>query len=514
MLASDPQPVEVLRDSIARIEAFERTRKPFRMRRCGLHLWPMVKYLLVKQTILAMGSGFAISDRYATYSRMLSMNDVAGKSWCDRRQIWRQTRRVNLSELLPDLADRAPSEQPAPVLLFGKASGFQDSSQGRVNVHHHALRTELAARGHTTLAFYAGGASAEDLAPTALHGGDVDLDPLIRSVARNSPMEAYAERFLRLVFPDLEFIVQRTGHQVADLCAYADVLAGRMALSLGAMSELVHRLAPRAVFLSNYASFYGWPMAYVCRKIGIPCIDIQHGIEGRYNGAYHWAAAPVLDWNIVPSHHLTWTQTDADLFTEQHRRRRAAVMSSHTLQFDRLTRRSRSIPLQFSGLRPPVLLFAGQSTNDILTARALQQDGLSVIFRSHPTRRAETHDLVDAADLENLHCTLADETPLTQLLETCDGLITGYSATILEAVELGKPVYALAAFARLLAEDYDDALGDLLTVDPNLGGEGLTERLRSWSRTVAQKAKSEQSVTNPFTPPDLGTILDTLKIGL
>jgi hypothetical protein len=503
--------VDILRDQVTRIEAFEQTGHPIRMQQHGLHVWPLIKYLLVKQTIFAMGTGFAATDTFDVYADTLRRQDIARKGWLKRCRLWRKARSFDPAKVLPDLKALPPDGQAGTVLLFGSASGFQDLGQGRVSVHHHALRLELAARGYRTLAFYADHPQAQDLADSSLYGGSIDLDPLIRHVIGVAPFTASAQGFLRPVFQDLEAVTRQTGHSVESLCAYADILTGYMATATAAMSALLRPLRPRAVFFSNYASFYGWAMAHVCRRLGIPCIDIQHGIEGRHNGAYHFAVTPPEDWNVLPTHHLTWTRADADLFTGQHADRRAAVMGTHTRQFARLSGKTHPEALQALRAKAPVLLFTAQFAPDILIARDLARAGLTVIFRSHPTRREETHALVDPADLEALHCQMGSETPLTQLIQACDGLITGYSATILEAAELGKPVFATGAFAEVLAQDYGDTLRDVLTVDPRHGSASLVERLRIWAGTLNS---ASDCALHPGAVPELGTALDALQAGI
>lgn len=510
----DLQAVDILRDQVTRIEAFEQTGHPIRMQQHGLHVWPLIKYLLIKQTIFAMSTGFAATDAFDVYANTLHRQDIARKGWLKRRRLWRKARTFDPAQVLPGLNVLPPEGQAGTVLLFGSASGFQDLGQGRVSVHHHALRLELAARGYRTLAFYADNPQAQDLADSPPYGGGIDLDPLIRHVIGVAPFSAYSERFLRPVFPDLEEITRQTGHRVESLCAYADILTGYVATATAAMSALLRQLKPRAVFFSNYASFYGWAMAHVCRQAGIPCIDIQHGIEGRHNGAYHFAVTPPGDWNILPTHHLTWTRADADLFTGQHADRRAAVMGTHTRQFAHLSGQAPSQALQALQVlhaKAPVLLFTAQFATDILIARDLMRAGLSVIFRSHPTRRDETHALVDPADLEALHCQTGSKAPLTRLIRQCDGLITGYSATILEAAEMGKPVFATGAFAEVLAQDYGETLRDVLTVDPEHGGRGLLERLQVWAGGLNA---ADAQIAPPDAVPDLGGVLDALQVGL
>ena len=58
-------------------------------------------------------------------------------------------------------------------------------------------------------------------------------------------------------------------------------------------------------------------------RIYIPFVDIQHGIQGRFQGSYYWKCTPAGDWSTVPPHLLCWTESDKALFKSGHRGRSA-----------------------------------------------------------------------------------------------------------------------------------------------------------------------------------------------
>lgn len=75
------------------------------------------------------------------------------------------------------------------------------------------------------------------------------------------------------------------------------------------------KLQPKAVMLVCY---YHVPMnglALACRERGIVCVDLQHGRQGRFHGAYtHWTVFPKSGWEFCASHFWCWGEpTEADM---------------------------------------------------------------------------------------------------------------------------------------------------------------------------------------------------------
>ncbi|GJL95246.1 MAG: hypothetical protein DHS20C05_16510 [Hyphococcus sp.] len=76
----------------------------------------------------------------------------------------------------------------------------------------------------------------------------------------------------------------------------------------------IHALKGVAIY-----AFYG-PLGHAsaaaCRDIGIPCMDIQHGVAGSGHESYHWPNMPVRGYNTLPTHFLTWTDVERQSIAE------------------------------------------------------------------------------------------------------------------------------------------------------------------------------------------------------
>jgi hypothetical protein len=70
---------------------------------------------------------------------------------------------------------------------------------------------------------------------------------------------------------------------------------------------------PRIVFLSNYATYFGQSLAFICREYGIPCIDVQHGVQGGRHFAYRkFRKDGELIYNTLPSVFYSWDSFSAN----------------------------------------------------------------------------------------------------------------------------------------------------------------------------------------------------------
>ncbi len=74
--------------------------------------------------------------------------------------------------------------------------------------------------------------------------------------------------------------------------------------------------ALKGVALFAFYGLIGHASAAACRDIGIPCIDIQHGVAGRGHESYHWPNSPAGGYNTLPTHFLTWGEAERESITE------------------------------------------------------------------------------------------------------------------------------------------------------------------------------------------------------
>jgi len=75
--------------------------------------------------------------------------------------------------------------------------------------------------------------------------------------------------------------------------------------------KILKKLKPKAVFILCYYSTYGFGMISACKKLDIPVIDIQHGIQGDYHYAYgSYKKVPEKGYNLHPDIFYVWSDAE------------------------------------------------------------------------------------------------------------------------------------------------------------------------------------------------------------
>ena len=73
----------------------------------------------------------------------------------------------------------------------------------------------------------------------------------------------------------------------------------------------LEKIKPRLVFMVPYNGYSGKALTYVCNKLSIISIDIQHGVQGDYHPAYSsFTNLPRKAFNTLPKVFLTWSETE------------------------------------------------------------------------------------------------------------------------------------------------------------------------------------------------------------
>ncbi len=487
--------IDLFVEAITKIEEFETQNVVTRWRHRGFHVWPVVKYVIVKQIIFAMSRNYASSDRLSTYP-----------GFARRQRL--ETGFLGIFEKQPDNSQSIEALQVELLKdhdywFFGSGTGFYDLSGKKVSQHHHALRVALMRNNHRSIGLYSG-FDPDAMPGQTEYGPNISLDPFIKSVAPTARVPILSQAFLRKHFRSLDSVLDVTGHKEEELFAFADMFVGRLDYAITCFSDIFETARPKAIFTSNFASYYGWALAHVCRRHRIPFVDIQHGFEGRFNGSYYFKRRPRKDWSVFPTAHLCWSQSDAENFSTQHSSRKSAVIGPTWEQFLRfLPQQVNDTNKYFEDYKAPnkpLILFAGQQPEDILLAKDLRRAGLNILFRGHPTRNEESAKFVDESELSALGCKVATETPLPRLLDAVDGVVTGYSAVILEACLKGIPVLATSSYAGLLEQDYEREFDGLLTVkqahsaDEDLAA--IIEWVRQIDRSGPRKRKAASKISD------------------
>ena len=480
-----PTDINRFRAALQIISEFEQTPAAQKWTYRGFHIWPIAKYVFVKQMIFAMNSVDGTSKRLASYPRHAE----------------KMRAKTGLSALFAKPTDPSTSISALPVDLmgrhdywcFGSGSGFVELNGSMANQHHHALRVALFEAGHSSLGLYSGFDPAS-LPRQAAYGPDISLDPFIPTIPKAALVPSLTRAHFKKHMKNVDTVVAATGHADIEVFSIIDTFVGRVHYMVSCFSQIMKTARPKAVFMINYASVYGWALAHVCRQQAVDFVDIQHGLQGRFNGSYFFEKTPQSDWSILPKLHLCWSRSDAELYSGQHPDRTTAVVGPTWFQIaDFMQPAIESAKKRLASYRErgkPLVLFAGQFPQDILVAKRLREAGLNVLFRGHPLRRGEAEDLVDAAVVDDLGCAFAADAPLPALLDGVDGIVTGHSAVLLEACIKNVPSLATGEFASLLHDDYKNETEGLLTVRIAQQVEDKVAVVLEWAQSIGSERRS------------------------
>ena len=76
--------------------------------------------------------------------------------------------------------------------------------------------------------------------------------------------------------------------------------------------------APRLAFVVSFYSLEGMAFVFACRRLGIPVVDLQHGVQGELHPAYAgWAPPPTGDRHVLlPDWFWVWSAWEADVIAQ------------------------------------------------------------------------------------------------------------------------------------------------------------------------------------------------------
>jgi UDP-N-acetylglucosamine 2-epimerase len=75
--------------------------------------------------------------------------------------------------------------------------------------------------------------------------------------------------------------------------------------------KILHNSKPKALLILCYYSTYGFGLISACKKLKIPVIDIQHGIQGDYHYAYgSFTKVPKTGFNLHPDIFYVWSEQE------------------------------------------------------------------------------------------------------------------------------------------------------------------------------------------------------------
>ncbi|MDM9620889.1 CDP-glycerol glycerophosphotransferase family protein [Rhizobium sp. S96] len=237
--------------------------------------------------------------------------------------------------------------------------------------------------------------------------------------------------------------------------------------------------ALKCLFVTNYYSAHGWGAVSAAKSLGIPTVDIQHGLQGRYHHAYSWPELKNESMSCVPDHFLCWTKHDHEnLDGYPLTRGRSKIIGPGHFQLEKLVEAYGSAQepastgfARYSQLSDELLHFAEQTRSKgkkiagIFLQYKEDEKWLELLRNSVPSNTelwVRRHPGVrrldpNPAEMDGIH--FVDRFPLTSVLNSVDVVVTGYSSVGIEAFHLGHPVVAYSPLSKEFLEPYCTSTG-------------------------------------------------------
>ncbi|MFN0161674.1 MAG: hypothetical protein ACKVQQ_10610 [Burkholderiales bacterium] len=264
--------------------------------------------------------------------------------------------------------------------------------------------------------------------------------------------------------------------------AELQIIVGTIGAYAAVLETLLAARRAKVGFLCCYYCNEGYAFVLACRRLGIPAVDIQHGVGDHIHLAYvGWHRVPTEGYAVIPSAFWCWTCNDVkqiDRWARPLRSRHRALLGTN-LPLDRHLALSgepdaaqREIEAGLFGAsvpspRRPIRALVSLQPNYLTDApwreslhRMMARLGDQVVWwmRLHPGMRGDLERASAMApaglQTEYVKCTAL---PLYTLLRHADVHLTHCSSTALEAAAFGVDTLLLSRlgadyFSGLIAE--------------------------------------------------------------
>jgi hypothetical protein len=88
--------------------------------------------------------------------------------------------------------------------------------------------------------------------------------------------------------------------------------ACRLRLYANFFRKIFETVNPEIGFVVSYYGLIGMAFNLACRQIGIPSVDIQHGVQGDLHRAYgRWNKLPKAGYELLPTIFWVWSEVEA-----------------------------------------------------------------------------------------------------------------------------------------------------------------------------------------------------------
>jgi len=269
----------------------------------------------------------------------------------------------------------------------------------------------------------------------------------------------------------------------------------------------------KCVFVDPWYSWTGMSASLACSRLGIPSIDLQHGMQGRTHLCYaHWKKVPEQGYEVVPDYFWFWGEEDAHSFEVTNNHSSIPVIGGNIwlnwwregYSFESEAAKVRELS---RGSVKAILVTLQPEIDLDLIAEAVRRSNENYCWfiRLHRASTEQMEQLTgrfEALGHPNVVVEEATQLPLYALFQAVDAHVTGFSTCALEALAFGMPTVVTHQRAQAAYEKYLDKGVMLWAKEPRdvLRGVGRAEDVspehcRGWAEKVfAPPEQSEEAI--------------------
>ncbi|MGI5912562.1 MAG: hypothetical protein ACOX6E_08315, partial [Syntrophomonadaceae bacterium] len=223
--------------------------------------------------------------------------------------------------------------------------------------------------------------------------------------------------------------------------------------------KLLSKIKPKAVFIVDYYNIIAMSIILAGRRLNVPTIDIQHGVQGDLHIAYGgWQKVPKHGFNLLPDYFWVWSESEAsvinkwrlkdkidthkpfiggNIWLEMWKRGETALVIKYNEIFNKSLNRNNKLVILFT-LQP--LNIHEKYPEWIINAINNSPKNWIWLIRLHPCMLTERQKVIEyfvRGGNARVEIDIATDQPLPIILRNADVHITSFSSTVIEAQDFG-----------------------------------------------------------------------------
>lgn len=247
----------------------------------------------------------------------------------------------------------------------------------------------------------------------------------------------------------------------------------------------------KKVYQVCYYGPIGYALNYVCRERGIPCIELQHGVQGKHHRPYYFGNLPTKAVGVLPTEFFNWTQQDSESILSWARpvgikskivgltwnlflksTENEDLLSLPVVKFGKeiretiLSWRKERDRITESAGSEKIILFTTHNGEQVEWLNSLftlcREKNYFVWWRIHPGELSKPGRIDEAEEACRgfpVNVRLASKIPLPFLLERSDVHLTKFSSTTIEANANGIPTITYSKQGLMFFGDLSGGAG-------------------------------------------------------